>query len=175
MNGLRRWLWLALLLPALAGCTGLSELQRSEAVRIAVQARDATVHCDQPDTACARPSPLRALGVHAWAGSAPGAPRHEVLLLDYGQDALVARLDLIRSAQRSIDLQTYIFDEDDAGRLVLEELLSAARRGVSVRVLVDQLSALRHVDTLASLASAHVNFQMRIYNPVLGRARLSYP
>ncbi len=175
MNGLRRWLWLALLLPALAGCTGLSELQRSEAVRIAAQARDATVHCDQPDTACARPSPLRALGVHAWAGSAPGAPRHEVLLLDYGQDALVARLDLIRSAQRSIDLQTYIFDEDDAGRLVLEELLSAARRGVSVRVLVDQLSALRHVDTLASLASAHVNFQMRIYNPVLGRARLSYP
>src|SRR5690606_24394467 len=78
-------------------------------------------------------------------------------------------------ARSSIDLQTYIFDEDDAGRLVIDELLAAARRGVRVRVLVDQLSALRYVDSLAALASAHVNFQMRIYTPVLGRARLSYP
>src|SRR5690606_26641778 len=116
-----------------------------------------------------------ALGVQAHARSAPAAPRHQVLLLDYGQDALVARLDLIRAARRSIDLQTYIFDEDDAGRLVIDELLAAARRGVRVRVLVDQLSALRHIDTLAALAAAHVNFDMRIYNPVLGRARLSYP
>lgn len=175
MSPVMRCLWLALLLPALAGCAGLSELQRGQAVHIAAQARDVAVECDQPQTTCARPSPLRALGVQALAASGPAAPRHQVLLLDYGQDALVARLDLIRSARRSIDLQSYIFDEDDAGRLVIDELLAAARRGVAVRVLVDQLSALRHVDTLAALASAHVNFRMRIYNPVLGRARLSYP
>ncbi len=175
MSPVMRWLWLALLLPALAGCAGLSDLQRGQAVHIAAQARDVAVECDQPQTTCARPSPLRALGVQALAASGPAAPRHQVLLLDYGQDALVARLDLIRSARRSIDLQSYIFDEDDAGRLVIDELLAAARRGVAVRVLVDQLSALRHVDTLAALASAHVNFRMRIYNPVLGRARLSYP
>lgn len=170
-----RWLLLALLVPALGGCAGLSELQRAQAVQIASEARDVVVDCDQPDTACARSSPLRALGVHAHASSAPADPLHYVLLMDYGQDALLSRLDLIRSAQRSIELQTYIFDEDDAGRLVLDELVAAARRGVRVRVLVDQLSALRYVDTLAALASIHVNFQMRIYNPVLGRARLSYP
>src|SRR5690554_3543808 len=175
MNPVKQWLWLALLLPALAGCAGLSDLQRDQAVQIAAQAREVEVECDEPATACARPSPLRALGVQAYATSGPAAPRHQVLLLDFGQDALVARLDLIRSARHSIDLQTYIFDEDDAGRLVIDELLAAARRGVRVRVLVDQLSALRHVDTLAALASAHVNFRMRIYNPVLGRARLSYP
>ena len=170
-----RALWLALLAPALVGCAGLSQLQREQAVDVATEAREVATDCDTPETACARPSPLRALGVQAWAGSAPGAPRHQVLLLDYGQDALLSRLDLIRGARRSIDLQTYIFDEDDAGRLVLDELLAAARRGVKVRVLVDQLSALREVDTLAALASAHVNFRIRIYNPVLGRARLSYP
>ena len=175
MSPALRWLWLALLLPALGGCAGLSQLEREQAVHIATQAREVAVDCDQPDTACARPSPLRALAVQAHARSAPAAPRHQVLLLDYGQDALVARLDLIRAARSSIDLQSYIFDEDDAGRLVIDELLGAARRGVKVRVLVDQLSALRHVDTLAALASAHVNFQFRIYNPVLGRARLSYP
>jgi len=97
------------------------------------------------------------------------------LLLDYGQDALLARLNLIRSARQSIDLQTYIFDEDDAGHLILEELLTAARRGVKVRVLVDQLSALRQVQTLAALAGAHANFELRIYNPLFGKARTGYP
>ncbi|NUS39279.1 MAG: phospholipase D family protein, partial [Lysobacter sp.] len=92
-----------------------------------------------------------------------------------GHDALLARLNLLRSATTSIELQTYIFDEDDAGRLVLDELLAAARRGVRVRVLVDQLSALKRVDTLAALAGAHANFDIRIYNPVLGRARINYP
>jgi phosphatidylserine/phosphatidylglycerophosphate/cardiolipin synthase-like enzyme len=31
------------------------------------------------------------------------------------------------------------------------------------------------VDTLAALSGAQVGFDIRIYNPVLGRARLSYP
>lgn len=169
--------WRALLLPwalALGACATLSAEQRAAAEQVAGQTRSTVVAC-QRDDACAHPSPLRALGHEAVAASAPGAPRHHALLLDYGQDALLARLDLIRSAQRTLDVQTYIFDEDDAGHLFLDEMLAAARRGVRVRVLVDQLSALRDVDTLAALAGAHANFEMRIYNPVLGRARISYP
>ncbi len=164
----------ALLALACSACTGLSALQREQATRIAVEARSTQVDCDRPD-ACARPSPLRELGVRGHAQSTPEQPRHYALLLDYGQDALVSRLDLIRGATATIDLQTYIFDEDDSGHLVLEELLAAARRGVRVHLLVDQLSALRQVETLAALASAHVNFEIRIYNPVLDRARITYP
>ena len=104
-----------------------------------------------------------------------GKPQHYALILDYGQDALIARLDLIRGAQRSIDIQTYIYDEDDAGHLILDELIAAAKRGVKVRLLVDQLAALKRIDTVAALAAAHANFEMRVYNPVLGRARFSYP
>jgi phosphatidylserine/phosphatidylglycerophosphate/cardiolipin synthase-like enzyme len=107
--------------------------------------------------------------------AAAGKPQHYALILDYGQDALIARLDLIRGAQRSIDIQTYIYDEDDAGHLILDELLAAAKRGVKVRLLVDQLAALKRIDTVAALAAAHANFEMRVYNPVLGRARFSYP
>lgn len=163
-------------LLALAGsaCATLSDAQREQAARVAQEARSTEVSCSAAD-ACAQPSSLRALGNRAFAESAAGAPRHYALLLDYGQDALLARLNLIRSATRSIDVQTYIFDEDDAGHLVLDELLAAARRGVKVRLLVDQLSALRRVDTLAALSGVHANFEMRIYNPVLGRARISYP
>ncbi len=169
-----RALLIVLLALAGSGCAGLSELQREQAARIAQDARSTTLDCSRAD-ACARPSPLRELGVEAMSASTPQAPRHQALLLEYGQDAMLARLDLIRGATRSIELQTYIFDEDDAGHLFIDELLAAARRGVRVRVLVDQLSAMREVETLSALAGAHANFQMRIYNPVLGRARISYP
>ncbi|TDK23849.1 phospholipase D family protein [Luteimonas aestuarii] len=170
--------WQRLLAVALAlacsACSGLSALQREQAARVALDARSQQIDCDGPD-ACARPSPLLELGARANAESAPGAPRHYALLLEYGQDAMLARLDMIRGATRTIDLQTYIFDEDDAGHLFLDELVAAARRGVRVRLLVDQLSALREVDTLAALSATHANFEMRIYNPLLGRARINYP
>lgn len=169
----RTLLVLGLALASVA-CTSLSAVQRERALRIAADARSTEVTCDRADH-CADPSSLRALGTRAYAQSAPEDPHHYALLLDYGQDALLARLDLIRSATRSIELQTYIFDEDDAGDLVLDELLEAARRGVRVRVLVDQLSAFKRVDTLAALAGAHANFELRLYNPVLGRAHINYP
>lgn len=162
---------LAALLPA---CATLTPQQRDAAARIALDARPATLDCDRAD-ACAQPSPLRALAADAFAQSTGDAPRHYALLLDRGTDALLARVNLIRSATTAIDLQTYIFDEDDAGRLVLDELIAAARRGVRVRLLIDQLSALRRVETLAALAGVHANFEVRLYNPVLRRARISYP
>ncbi|CAN5639499.1 phospholipase D family protein [soil metagenome] len=173
---MKRWSRGLVLLLALAGsgCATLSGAQREQAERIAAQARSTTLSCVDAN-ACAQASSLRALGNRAFAESSDGVPRHYALLLDYGQDALLARLNLLRSASRSIDVQTYIFDEDDAGHLILDELLAAAARGVRVRLLVDQLSALRRVDTLAALVGAHSNFEMRIYNPVLGRARISYP
>jgi len=172
IQGLR--LAAALLALSCSACGGLSQLQRQEATRIAAEARATAIECTRQD-ACATPSPLRELGIQARTASTPDAPRHRVLLLEYGQDAMLSRLDLIRGATDTIDLQTYIFDEDDAGHLFLDELLAAARRGVQVRVLVDQLSALREVETLSALAGAHVNFRMRIYNPVLDRARINYP
>ncbi|GAB6195618.1 phospholipase D family protein [Lysobacter xanthus] len=158
----------------LAGCAGLNPRQTAAVDAVVEAARPAVVECARPD-ACARPSALHALAGQAFAESAPDAPRHYTLLLDRGSDALLARIDLIRSATTSIDLQTYIFDEDDAGRFVLDELIAAARRGVRVRVLMDQLSALKRVDSLAALAGVHANFQARVYNPVLGKARLTYP
>ena len=168
----------ALVLVAFAllssACATLSTTQRARATAIVEAARSTQVDCAGTNH-CASASPLRDLGDRALAESGPQTPRHYTVILDKGTDALLARVNLMRSARNSIDLQTYIFDEDDAGRLVLDELLKAARRGVKVRVLLDQLSALEHVDTLAALTGAHSNFSIRIYNPVLNRAKLSYP
>ena len=172
MNALVRAAVLACALAASA-CATLSPADRARADAIVREARSAQVDCDRPD-ACADPSPVRDLGGLAFAASTPGTPRHYVTILDSGQDALLARLDLIRSATTGIDLQTYIFDQDDAGHLFLSELLAAARRGVRVRVLIDQLSALEKVETLAALSGAHRNFELRVYNPTFDRARPNY-
>jgi phosphatidylserine/phosphatidylglycerophosphate/cardiolipin synthase-like enzyme len=167
---------LAVLLLALStsACMTLTPAQRDRAEAVALAARATGSDCARPE-GCALDSPLRALGDRARAESTPEAPRHYALILDRGTDALVARVNLIRGARAAIDLQTYIFDEDDAGHLVLDELLAAAKRGVRVRVLVDQLSALRKPSTIAALASQHANFELRIYNPLFHDARISYP
>lgn len=168
----RMLLSLALLL-SLAACATLTPAQRDHAAAIAVAARSHQVDCDRDDR-CARPSALRALAGEALAGSTPSAPRHYALILDRGEDALLGRVNLIRSATRSIDLQTYIFDHDDSARLVLDELVAAARRGVKVRLLIDQLSAISDLDILGALAGVHANFEVRIYNPTFGKAKPNY-
>ena len=95
-------LWLALLCSA---CASLSDRQRDRAAGIAAGARSTVVECEQAD-ACALSSPLYDLAGQARAASTPEAPRHYAVILDQGSDALLARLNLIRSARERIDLQT---------------------------------------------------------------------
>ncbi len=162
-----------LLVLSCSACAGLSSHQRNRAASIALAARSQVIDCSAA-RACAQTSPLHALGDRAYRESSAQAPRHYALILDQGQDALLARINLIRSAQSRIDLQTYIFDKDDSARLVIDELLGAARRGVKVRVLIDQLSAIPDLEILAALSGAHANFQIRVYNPSFGKAKLNY-
>ncbi len=165
---------LALLLSLLgSGCASLSQAEHARAVGIAQAARSQVVDCNAAN-ACAEPSALRDLADSAIADSTPAAPRHYALLLDRGEDSLLARLNLIRAARRTVDVQTYIFDTDDSSRMVLDELLAAAGRGVQVRVLIDQLSAISNLDMLAALSGAHRNFQLRIYNPTFNQAVPGY-
>ncbi len=175
MTPLLRWLCVPLLL-ATAACGTMSDRKLDRAAAIAVAGRDDRVECDLPDR-CAVPSELRGLAGLAFAESMalPGAPpRHYALLLDEGGDALLARINLLRSATARIDLQTYIFDKDDSARLVMEELLAAARRGVKVRLLIDQLSAIADLQILAALSGAHENLELRIYNPTFNLAKPGY-
>ena len=59
-------------------------------------------------------------------------------MLETGDDALLARIHAFRAATRSIELQTFIWANDETGRYLMHELVQAARRGVAVRLLVDQ-------------------------------------
>jgi phosphatidylserine/phosphatidylglycerophosphate/cardiolipin synthase-like enzyme len=156
----------------LCGCAGLRSRDLDHAEALAAVARPTALDCDRAD-ACAESSPLHALGDRALAESTVAKPVNYVEIVESGQDSLLGRINLIRSARTSIDVQTFIYSQDDSGFLFFNELLKAARRGVKVRLLSDQLFSLIDPKLLADLSAAHGNFQMRMYNPTFGRAYTS--
>ena len=159
---------LALGVLALAGCGVNRQLARqADHIVLAEQAR--AVSCTQADL-CAIDTPFRQLAASAASAGRPGQPVHFVNVLELGEDSLLLRVHLIRAARHSIDIQTFIWVNDDAGRLILDELLAAARRGVRVRVLADQLFSLEDTELLSRLALVHENFEVRIYNPTFHKA-----
>jgi cardiolipin synthase C len=85
-------------------------------------------------------------------------------LIHVGITALHARLDLLRAAQRSLDLQYYHLHDDETGRLILRELRLAAQRGVRVRLLVDDMYTQGMEPLLLGLA-AFPNAEVRLFNP----------
>jgi len=89
-----------------------------------------------------------------------------VYILEKGEEALIGRAWLAENAAHTIDVQYFIWSTDNIGKLAAEYLLSAAERGVRVRVLVDDLLIDAEDKTLLALA-AHQNVNIRIYNPNL--------
>jgi putative cardiolipin synthase len=86
------------------------------------------------------------------------------LLLGNGLDAFVARALLAHYAERSIDVQYYLYHADLVGRLFTDQLLKAADRGVRVRLLVDDMD-LAGRDLGAAGLDSHPNLEVRIFNP----------
>jgi cardiolipin synthase C len=89
-------------------------------------------------------------------------------LLD-GREALAARVALADAAQRSLDVQYFIWNKDMAGKVLLEHLFRAADRGVRVRLLLDDLGTMPSDATLLAIDS-HPNIEVRMFNPVALRS-----
>src|SRR4051812_39513079 len=92
-----------------------------------------------------------------------------VQLIPHGMDALSARLALADTAERSLDVQYYIWKPDSAGRLLAERLLRAANRGVKVRLLLDDVGGSASDSVLLAL-DGHTNIEVRLFNPVANRS-----
>jgi putative cardiolipin synthase len=93
-------------------------------------------------------------------------------LLSQGLDAFVARLVLADHAERSIDAQYYLLNQDVVGALFIDRLYKAAERGVRVRLLVDDID-LENREFGAAALDAHPNMEVRFFNPFsrnIGRA-----
>ena len=91
------------------------------------------------------------------------------VLLNDGPAALDWRLRAIDTATESIDLQTFLWTFDTVGAFVLDHLMQAADRGVTVKLLIDD-SFLAKEDPMLLALEQHPNIEYRVYNPYKRRS-----
>ena len=88
--------------------------------------------------------------------------------MDHGREAFIVRLALCDLAERSLDMQYYVWDGDTTGRIVLDRVMKAADRGVTVRLLIDD-PYYRANDPVIAALDAHVNVEICLFNPFTNR------
>jgi putative cardiolipin synthase len=90
------------------------------------------------------------------------------MLITSGQEGFRARVGLANVAEKTLDLQYYIWENDTVGKVLAERVLRAADRGVRVRLLVDDIGT---ADTEFGFAQMdfHPKIEIRLFNPFADR------
>jgi putative cardiolipin synthase len=143
---------LALCLGAglIGGCSTLPSLENR---------RTSTVLFDTGDTGLGR-------AISPMVDAHPGVSG--IYPLPDARDAFAARALLAQGAERTLDVQYYIWRNDMSGTLLFEALRSAADRGVRVRLLLDDNDT-SGLDTLLASLASHSNIEVRLFNPFVIR------
>ncbi|HSY07258.1 MAG TPA: phospholipase D family protein [Steroidobacteraceae bacterium] len=92
------------------------------------------------------------------------AGRSGFRIINVGVDGFLMRLEMINAAERTLDLQYFIFREDESGHLLSDALVKAADRGVRIRILVDDGDTVTGDEQLLAL-SGHAAIEIRVFNP----------
>jgi putative cardiolipin synthase len=108
------------------------------------------------------------LGLAVAPGIAANPGKTGIHALPDPRDAFAARVLLAAAAEKSLDVQYFIWHGDQVGYLLFEAVWQAAERGVRVRMLLDDLYTHGLDPTIAALG-AHPNIEVRLYNPVVQR------
>ncbi len=138
---------------AVQGCTSLPSLE----------GRSVTSAYAESDTA----GTLIGKAILPSVANHPGLSGVNVLV--DGRDAFAARVMMADHAERSLDVQYYIWRNDTTGTLLLAALQAAAERGVRVRLLLDDHGT-SGLDTTLALLDAHPNIDVRLFNPYAMRS-----
>ena len=89
---------------------------------------------------------------------------HQVTILESGLAAFQKRLDLIEQAQSSIDLEYFIYNDDRAGKILSQALARAAKRGVKVRLILDNFMVARTISAFLAQEFVDLGMDVRFYN-----------
>ncbi|MHB8747418.1 MAG: phospholipase D-like domain-containing protein, partial [Gammaproteobacteria bacterium] len=92
-------------------------------------------------------------------------------IISVGADGFLTRIEMINAAERTLDLQYYIFRSDDTGGLLTDAVLRAADRGVRVRVLIDDGETIAGDEQVLDI-DAHPNIEVRMFNPFVYRGHV---
>jgi cardiolipin synthase C len=87
-----------------------------------------------------------------------------VYVLEDGGGSIITRAFLTENAEKSIDIQYFIFSTDNVGLIACDYLIRAADRGVKIRILVDDIMVDADIEDILTLDS-HKNIEIKIYNP----------
>lgn len=109
-----------------------------------------------------------ALGRRSAADRRSHPGKSQLIPLIDGVDAFYARAALAIAAERSLDVQYFLWHKDVTGQLLLKVLLDAADRGVRVRLLLDDLDN-QALDPEFYALDTHPNFSIRLFNPFVTR------
>lgn len=90
-----------------------------------------------------------------------------IRLLASGAEALASLIALADHAERTLDIQYYIIEQDESASILLHHVRQAADRGVRVRLLVDDLNTAGEDRRFLHLGE-HVNVEVRVFNPFPG-------
>jgi putative cardiolipin synthase len=121
-------------------------------------------NADRPGSRVITDAAETALGRGAKRVSEPHPGLSGVQLLADAREAFAARVALARAAERSLDLQYYIWHGDRSGTLMLEAVHAAAERGVRVRLLLDD-NGISGLDAVLAALDHHPNIEVRLFNP----------
>jgi putative cardiolipin synthase len=85
-------------------------------------------------------------------------------IISVGVDGFLTRMEMINTAERTLDLQYFIWRGDESGRLLTDALIRAAERGVRVRLLLDDGETVPGDEQILAIAG-RANVEIRIFNP----------
>jgi putative cardiolipin synthase len=149
-GGWRKHLVACLVMSVAAGCASLPSLSNR------------TISSADLNTAATRLGQAIAPRLAAHPG------KSGVYALPDAHDAFAARALLARAADRTLDVQYYIWRKDMTGTMLFAALRQAADRGVRVRLLLDDNNTSGLDSTLAAL-DAHRRIEVRLFNPFVNR------
>lgn len=147
-----RWPIMALLVLAFGGCGGLPKDVN----------RPVSTALDTAGEPTELATMVQQLRQKAGARHASGFS-----LLSGPQEAYGSRLALVQSAQKTLDLQYYAIHADASSAHLLRSVVNAARRGVRVRILLDDFHSTGR-NALVMRMAFEPNIEMRMFNPVAG-------
>ena len=87
-----------------------------------------------------------------------------VYVLEDGSGSMIARAWLTEYAEKTIDIQYFIFSTDNIGLIACDYLIKAANRGVKVRIIVDDIMVDAEAEDIL-MFNSHENISVKIYNP----------
>jgi phosphatidylserine/phosphatidylglycerophosphate/cardiolipin synthase-like enzyme len=140
----KTWLWAAAIV-VLSGCAGLPR------------------HVEKTPSAAFPKPETTALG-RIVAQEEVGKNLSGIRLLSSGDEALASLIALADHAERTLDIQYYIIQQDESTRTLLHHVRLAADRGVRVRLLVDDLNTAGEDRRFLHLSS-HAHVEVRVFNP----------